>query len=188
MKKYAAAFTCALTAVRGIEIVPAPQTVVQHYISARTRAAAVGFSAEASDSVLALFGASETKAFLEHFDDGSGLYLLSAEDLLARFWQELSVAELVHNFGNDLAEANCGADLSLSQGASARFFPNQWELQATGQMPVDAANNAYMEWSETNLFGFPPFANLSAPDIQTVRPAGGPPPPTFSPFSGEPSR
>lgn len=35
-------------------------------------------------------------------------------------------------------------------------------------MPVDPVNNVFTEWSETNLFGFPAFANVSAPDMATA--------------------
>jgi hypothetical protein len=52
-------------------------------------------------------------------------------------------------------------------GMNADIFYNQWQLQALGLVPVDDANNKFTEWSETVLFGFPPFANVSAPDNST---------------------
>ena len=59
-------------------------------------------------------------------------------------------------------------DLTVAMGRDAAVFYNQWQLQAMGDVPVDVANNPFTEWSETHLFGFPPFANVSAPDLETA--------------------
>jgi hypothetical protein len=66
------------------------------------------------------------------------------------------------------ADADNSADAAAAAAASSVFY-NQWELQALGMTPVDAANNGFTEWSETQLFGFPPFRNVAAPDLRTAR-------------------
>jgi hypothetical protein len=146
----------------------APQTQVQREVSSAAREAAIPASEAAEQTTLDLFGAEATTKYLAQFDDGTGLQFLSAEELSTRFWNELSVAELVHNFGNADAAANCGMDVTLAIGQQEHFFENQWEIQARGQIPVDTAQNVFSEWSETVIFGFPPFANTSEPDLKTA--------------------
>jgi hypothetical protein len=146
----------------------APQTPVQRAVCSTTRAAAILASSAAAPSGLELFGAEATRRYLAEFDDGTGLQHRGAEELYRQFWDELSVAELVHNFGNADASANCGMDVTLAIGEASSWFENQWELQARGQIPVDAVQNNFSEWSETVLFSFPPFANTSDPDLPTA--------------------
>ena len=124
----------------------------------------------ADPHVMHLFGTATLRKFLAELDDGTKLQDWSASSLVSRFWAELGAAELVHSFGDPLADAdaNCGFDLSIEQGAEAAEFYNQWQLQALAMVPVDAANNAFTEWSETNLFNYPPFANFSQPDLKTA--------------------
>ena len=84
------------------------------------------------------------------------------------FWNEISVAEIVHSFGDgDMNTANCGYDLTIEMGQNVSIFYNQWQLQSLGFVPVDTENNQFTEWTETNIFGFPPFQNVSDPDLKT---------------------
>ena len=112
----------------------APQTQVQLQVSADTLAAAIPASEAAESSVLALFGNAATTQYLKELDDGSEFYLMSPEELSQRFFDELSVAELVHNFGSDGASANCGFDVTIESGTDADYFENQWQLQANGEV------------------------------------------------------
>ena len=102
------------------------------------------------------------------FDDGSQLQKFSASELLDKIVAELSVAELVHSFGvGNGKDGNCGMDVSLETGASQPYFYNQWLLQSLGLVPVDPDENKYAEGAEVNFWGFPPFANVSSPDVKT---------------------
>ena len=158
------------TTATAASAVPPPQTPTQRGLVESALAAAIAASAQAEPSVLALFSEPSLRSWLAHFDDGSGLQHRAPEELVRAFWEELGAAELVHSFGDPLASrsANCGFDLSIDDGMASQTFWNQWQLQALGMVPVDVANNVFTEWSETELFGFPPFANTSAPDLATA--------------------
>jgi hypothetical protein len=146
----------------------APQTPEQKQVVADLYEPSRTASMAAFGETEALFRKPETKKYLKKFDDGSGLWKESPETLARRFWEEIDAAEVVHSFGDgDWAGANCGFDLTVDLGMKKKVFPNQWELQVSGEMPVDTTNNDFMEWSEVNLFNFPPFANTSTPDRQT---------------------
>ena len=107
-------------------------------------------------------------SWLHEFDDGSLLHELDADELLRRMEAELFAAELVHSFGvGNGKDGNCGMDVSLASGPNQPYFYNQWLLQALGFMPVDPAENTFAEGSETHFFGFAPFADVSAPDLNT---------------------
>ena len=121
-----------------------------------------------SPTMLTLFANPSTRKFLQEFDDGSELWKLTPIELADMFWKEISIAELVHNFGDGVsASANCGYDLDIEMGMLSKAFYNQWQLQAMGMTPTDEINNEFMEWSEVNLFTFPPFQNTSEPDMRT---------------------
>jgi hypothetical protein len=87
---------------------------------------------------------------------------------MQRFFDEVGAAELVHNFGDADEEANCGFDITLALAPDLDEFENQWLLQTSGEVPVDPVQNVFSEWSETVIFGFPPMANVSAPDGPTA--------------------
>ena len=146
------------------------QTPLQRQLVASARERAAVAAAQAKPHVLERFSSAALRGYLAQLDDGSGLHLLPPSTLVQRFWEEVSAAELVHNFGDPLAarDSNCGFDLSIVDGAEATQFYNQWQLQALGLVPIDGANNVFTEWSETTLFGFPPFANVSRPDMATA--------------------
>ena len=146
----------------------APTTEVQDEVAAACVAAAVSASAAAADDALTLFSDPALAGFLAELDDGTGLQFLAPEDLMQRFFDEVGAAELVHNFGDASDEANCGFDITLALAPDLDEFDNQWLLQTSGEIPVDSAQNTFSEWSETVIFGFPPFANVSAPDEQTA--------------------
>lgn len=95
----------------------------------------------------------------------------SAEELLERMLQELEFAELVDNFGRpDEPEWNCGKSVTLDpeRGPSAPYFYSQWMLQALEILPLDPANNVFLDAVETSIFGFPAFPNASQPDVETA--------------------
>ena len=73
----------------------APQTEIQQAVAAATLEAAIPASNDAKYQVLGMMGNAATTRYLQEFDDGTGLQHLSAEELSQRFFQELSVAELV---------------------------------------------------------------------------------------------
>ena len=149
--------------------VPLQQTRVQKQLLDETVPIAATASHQAEASVLKLFDDPFTRQYLKQIDSRAGLHTLSARALTARFWDALSAAELVHSFGDgDAKLANCGFDLSVSMGEHSKVFYNQWQLQALGLVPVDAAGNVFTEWSEVNLFHFPEFRNDSSPDLSTA--------------------
>ena len=129
-------------------------------------------SAAAAARATALFGHNVTRHYLRELDDGSALWAVPAEELAARFWGEIEVAELLHNFGYGRWEgANCGFDLTVPLGEAAGAdgeFRNQWQLQVDGDMPLDLLNNPFMEWTETHLFQFAAFAHVLRPDAATA--------------------
>lgn len=165
---------CAI--VLGVAGSPAPaipppelpkQTAVQAQVVERAgRIANATFSSELA-KVVAMIESKEFRGFLRDLDDGSALYNLSSSELLQRMENELSTAEVVHNFGYH-DDANCGMDVTLESADGAPYFYNQWLLQALGIVPVDGANNIFTESSETRYFGFPAFGNASAPDVKTA--------------------
>lgn len=127
-------------------------------------------SLAAEGRVLEIFGHEYTASYLRSLAPNSRLNNMSASELVSSFWHEISVAELVHSFGDaNAVSANCGFDLSVAMGVNTSIFYNQWELQALGLVPVDAVNNVFTEWSETNLFHFSPFRNVSQPDEETAK-------------------
>jgi len=148
----------------------AQQTDIQREIWENVASEAKKISAAADDQVMKLFESSITYDWLKTLDDGSNLYLLSPTELHDMFFNELSVAELIHNFGhvND-GTGNCGMDVTIDPdlGPDAPYFYNQWELQALGLIPVDGDNNQFTEHTETSFFHFPPFENVSNPDMAT---------------------
>ena len=76
--------------------------------------------------------------------------------------------EVVHSFGEGASPtANCGFDMTIAVGERSKLFYNQWQLESLGIVPIDAENNVFMEWSEVNLFNYPPFRNTSDPDLPT---------------------
>lgn len=163
---------CASDAVTGPQPpapVPLQQTRVQKQLLDETIPIAATASREAEASLLKLFDEPLTRQYLKELDSRASLHSLSATVLTARFWDALSAAELVHSFGDgDAKLANCGFDLSVSMGEHSKVFYNQWQLQALGLVPVDAAGNVFTEWSEVNLFHFPEFRNDSSPDLSTA--------------------
>eukprot|EP00040_Diaphanoeca_grandis_P034216 m.211239 g.211239 ORF g.211239 m.211239 type:complete len:504 (-) comp33104_c4_seq14:15-1526(-) len=148
----------------------APQTRTQSRLIHTHLPDAIVADQNAGQRVIGMLGDEHTVEYLKLLDDGSGLHKLPATELNRLFWQEVSAGELVHSFGDSLASglANCGFDLTVAMGLTAPEFYNQWQLQAKGLVPVDGANNMFTEWCETELFGFPPFANVSAPDLKTA--------------------
>ena len=144
------------------------QTPTQKNVTQEARSEAIPASQQASLQLLSLFSHPSTYYYLHQFDDGSHLYTLPPSLLLEKFWQEISITELVHNFGDGASDtANCGFDLSIPQAVLSPFFPNQWQLQSTGLVPIDPTNNWFTEWSETTIFHYPPFTNVSSPDFIT---------------------
>lgn len=142
--------------------------------AAVARAASAGkFSPLARPALTELFGSNTTRALLQQLDTGDKLYELSGARLLARVEAELASAELIHNFGNPIPPVtcteslNCGFDLELQNMPAVPDFYNQWTLQSLGLVPTDPLNNAFTERAETNIFGYAPFANTSAPDVNT---------------------
>lgn len=158
-----------LVVLLGVAEAAPRQTVEQRLLVSNAIGPAHEASRQAEAEVLALFDSDVLRKYLVLFDDGTRLQDWKAASLVSRFWAEIGTAELVHSFGDPLADkdANCGFDLSIEQGAAAAEFFNQWQLQALGMVPVDGANNAFTEWTETRIFGYPPFANVSRPDIAT---------------------
>jgi hypothetical protein len=145
------------------------QSAIQAAAVQRAEVSAGDNAAAGVQSLLSTFGSSAFKAWLSKFDDGSRLDLLDPNALLHRVEQELSIAEMVHNFGVTRGQdGNCGMDVSLSDGVGQPYFYNQWLLQALGLVPVDPDENKYAEGAETQFWGFPPFANVSAPDVPTA--------------------
>ena len=139
---------------------------------------AVNASAAAEEELLTLLDAEPTRRYLKEFDDGSGFYALEANQILEMVLRELSVAELVHNFGNPddpTHEGNCGMDVTLhallggpsgseDDGNDIPYFYNQWLLQALGYIPVDLAQNDFSEQSETGFFHYPPMTYVDDND------------------------
>jgi hypothetical protein len=121
----------------------------------------------ARPQVAALMGSPATNKYLRQFDDGSNLAALSGSELLGRFEAELDTVELVHNFGFPHPQS-CGIDVTIASGPRAPDFYNQWVIQAAGIYPVDPNNNVFMEKTERDTFGFPPMADLGAPDLATA--------------------
>ena len=149
--------------------VPMQQTRMQKELLDRTIPIAAAASQRVQASVLKLIDDPLTRRYLEQLDSRSGLHALPATVLRKRFWDALNAAELVHSFGDgDAKLANCGFDMSVAMGERAKVFYNQWQLQALGLVPVDAAGNIFTEWSEVHLFHFPPFNNESRPDLATA--------------------
>ena len=146
------------------------QTAEQRRLVADAIQPAHEVSRLADAEVLRFFGSRALRQHLAQLDDGTRLQDWNASSLVSRFWAEIGAAELVHSFGDPLADkdANCGFDLSIEQGAAAAEFWNQWQLQARGMVPVDGANNAFTEWTETHIFHYPPFKNVSQPDVATA--------------------
>jgi hypothetical protein len=144
------------------------QTPTQKNVEEEAYLEAISASPDAENTARLLFADPSTQYFLREMDDGSHLYSVPPNELFEMFWNEVSVAELVHSFGDgDSTTANCGFDLSVAIGMQSDIFYNQWQLQSLGYVPIDVVNNQFMEWSETNLFGYPPFQNLSQPDLKT---------------------
>jgi hypothetical protein len=113
----------------------AQQTDAQIKVWTNVAAVAKTASASAASEVMSLFTSEKTNNWLKQLDDGSKLYTMSPNDLHDMFFNELSVAELVHNFGhvND-GSGNCGMDVTVQPllGPDAPIFYNQWELQVGG--------------------------------------------------------
>jgi hypothetical protein len=87
-------------------------------------------STAAAPDVVAAFNHTAFTQFLKLFDDGTELWKVQGDTLARMFWDEIEVAEVVHNFGNGAwAGSNCGYDLSLATGRRSATFFNQWELQ-----------------------------------------------------------
>ena len=117
------------------------------------------------------YGANDEDLFL--ILSGDQLYRMPSSALADRIERELNAAELIHNFGNPIPsnsryKLGCGYDITLDSGAAAPDFYGQWVLQALGLVAVDPTNNLYTERAETNTFGYPPFANVSRPDLLTA--------------------
>ena len=143
--------------------------------AAQQRAWAVARTASpaAVPAVVALLDAPPTRSYLRQFDSGDQLYRMPSSALADRIERELNAAELIHNFGNPIPSSSryklgCGYDITLDSGAAAPDFYGQWVLQALGLVAVDPTNNLYTERAETNTFGYPPFANVSRPDLLTA--------------------
>jgi hypothetical protein len=148
------------------------QSAVQKAVVARAAAFAAKFSPAAAVEVLQLLNTSSVRKFLQELDEDAGLHKLPVEMLFRRLFDELGAAELVHNFGevNDPAyEGNCGFDITTDDGLGPEtpYFLNQWMLQSLGIVPVDGANNIFTEKSETEYFGYPPYKNVTNPDLAT---------------------
>lgn len=143
-------------------------TPVQQQILAQALAEAVPASDKAASTVLQLIDLPATRKYLQEFDDGTALHKLPADQLADMFWKAVSAAELVHSFGDtNRLSANCGFDLTLDVATQAPVFWNQWQLQSLGYVPTDTSNNRFTESSETKLFDYPPFRNVSQPDLPT---------------------
>uniref|UniRef100_A0A0G4GCV6 Uncharacterized protein n=1 Tax=Chromera velia CCMP2878 TaxID=1169474 RepID=A0A0G4GCV6_9ALVE len=143
----------------------APQTPVQKQLIEEALEASRLLSDVAAPHVEELFSHPATQAFIVSMDPN--LARESPANLIRRFWAEIDAAEIVHAFGDGSSPAaNCGFDLTTEIGRELDYFPNQWELQALKKMPVDPVNNRFMEWSETNIFHFPPFKNTSQPGLR----------------------
>ena len=144
------------------------QTHEQARLVQRAAAQASAAAARGDAELVMLLNDSVTRSFLKTLDDGSHLYEQSAEALLHAMAVELDAAELVHSFGDVGGTGNCGQDVQLSTGVGEPYFYNQWLLQALHLLPVDRSQNIFSEAAETSFFGFTPFSNLSAPDVQTA--------------------
>lgn len=94
------------------------QTDVQANIWENVAAVARTVSPNAASEVMSLFESNSTLYWLTELDDGSELYKVPPSDLYDMFFNELSVSELVHNFGH----VNDGEFLSLSAYCMFIFY------------------------------------------------------------------
>ncbi|KAI8893681.1 hypothetical protein BC833DRAFT_607559 [Globomyces pollinis-pini] len=102
-------------------------------------------SDESYDTNLQLFSDPYFYQYLREFDDGSQLYKLNPKELLSRFYNELSVMELVHNFNSQM--------YTVEYLGTHSFLYNDWQTQVTGLKNFTFGGLP----EETDLFGFPPF-------------------------------
>ena len=144
------------------------QTQEQAHLVHQAAAQAAAAAAQGEATLLNLLNSTVTRTFLKALDDGSHLHNQPAETLLHRIEAELNAAELVHSFGDVGGTGNCGRDVDLATGVGEPYFYNQWLLQALDLLPVDPSQNVFSEAAETGFFGFKPFRNISAPDVETA--------------------
>ena len=75
------------------------QTKTQHEIVQDTKPDAELASHHANREMYELFANPATLKYLQDIDDSTHLSELDVQTLVKMFWDEISVAELVHNFG-----------------------------------------------------------------------------------------
>ncbi|CAE7627010.1 CNGA1 [Symbiodinium sp. CCMP2456] len=149
------------------------QGPIQAAVFERAQREAFALEASGSTALLSLLRSPALRRYLALFDDGSHLQQLSPEELQVRLKQELRSAELVHNFGSTAdprREGNCGLGVTLepAKGPDAPYLYEGWMLQALHLIPLDVKNNIYTDAMEQHLFGYPPFADPSCPDVPTA--------------------
>ena len=144
------------------------QSPVQEAAVRRAAASAGAHKSAGMASLRSLLHSHPFQAWLAHFDDGSRLQDLPPTELMEQLIKELSIGELIHSFGTGAKDGNCGMDVSLDTGEDQPYFYNQWLLQALGLVPVDPDENRFAEGAETHFWGFPPFFNVSKPDVKTA--------------------
>lgn len=143
------------------------QTPAQIAAVQRALAQAIPASAEALPRVQELFSHNTTRQYLNEFD--ADLAALPADTLFTMFWNELSVAELVHSFDFFDQAYPCGKDMTVDILSKVDKFYNQWLLQVLGFISVDPRKRTIADdWVETVLFGFTPFKNITQPDYETA--------------------
>eukprot|EP00049_Salpingoeca_infusionum_P020096 m.363496 g.363496 ORF g.363496 m.363496 type:complete len:533 (-) comp22803_c0_seq1:28-1626(-) len=160
---------CSVGVVSAQSVDVPQQTKVQEEVYNQWVPQAQAASSAATPTLEQMFASPTLTKMLKLCDDGTGLYRLDSTALIAKFWDAIAIAELTHNFGEGAFKgANCGFDLTIDSAKRAKSFANQWVLQVDGEVPIDVSNNAFTEWAEVNLFKFPPFANVSQPDLKTA--------------------
>ncbi|CAE7355241.1 CNGA1 [Symbiodinium sp. CCMP2592] len=149
------------------------QGPIQAAVFERAQRQALALEASGNHALISLLRSPALRRYLALFDDGSHLQQLSPEELQVRLKQELGSAELVHNFGSTAdprREGNCGLGVTLepAKGPDAPYLYEGWMLQALHLIPLDVKNNVYTDAMEQHLFGYPPFADPSCPDVPTA--------------------
>ncbi len=133
------------------------QTDLQRELTSATQANSSVVSQAARASLLALWSSPDVldgvRAVCPSLANAT-----TALEVLERFYDELEVAEITHNFA--WAEAgNNFHDVSLYSLTNASYFYNLWELQVLGFRPFN--NGSVEDLAEIVAMKYPPFGNGS---------------------------
>lgn len=144
------------------------QTPIQVQIANEVLAQSKLFSDNAKSEVLNLIADEMTRKYLMELEPD--FLKLSPSELLERFWNEMSVSEIVHSFDNP--DHSCGRDITVEMAMTPDFtyFYNQWLLQSLNYTVVDRGNDRITEDVESNYFGFPQFTNANFSPTSDWRP------------------